>query len=107
MLLDNFYSFTSPEEAKDIFGQRAHFHWAVPSDTNDPFDQAVIDLFPYIKPNSKILDCGCGWGGPGRIIQEHLNCEVTVYRNNEFDIDNIGNFYFDTNTDKYILTQTK
>jgi len=77
MLLDNFYSFTSPEEAKDIFGQRAHFHWAVPSDTNDPFDQAVIDLFPYIKPNSKILDCGCGWGGPGQMLKEQLNCDIT------------------------------
>jgi hypothetical protein len=32
---------------------------------------------------------------------------IDFSENNEFDIDNIGNFYFDTNTDKYILTQTK
>ena len=32
---------------------------------------------------------------------------IDFSENNEFDIDNIGNFYFDTNTNKYILTQTK
>lgn len=77
MNLDNFYSSTSPEQAREIFGEKAHFHWAVPSETNNPFDQAVIDLFPYIKPNSKILDCGCGWGGPGNLIRQQLGCDVT------------------------------
>ena len=32
---------------------------------------------------------------------------IDFSENNEFDIDNIGNFYFDTNTHKYILTQNK
>lgn len=32
---------------------------------------------------------------------------IDFSENNEFDIDGIGNFYFDTNTNKYILTQDK
>ena len=107
MTLDEFYSTTSPDLAKEIFGPKAHFHWAVASDTNDPFDQAVIDLFPYIKPNSKVLDCGCGWGGPGRMLQEHLNCDVTGVTISKTQADYTSQFYPTHHTDlhEYINDQ--
>jgi len=77
MFLDDFYSSITPEMAKTVFGEKAHFHWGAQSQSANPFDQAVIDIFPYIKKGSKVLDCGCGWGGPGRMFQEQLNCDVT------------------------------
>jgi hypothetical protein len=77
MDLDHYYSDIDIETWKTILGEKMHYHYAVPSHLNDPFDQSVIDLFPYIKPNSKVLDCGCGWGGPGKLIQKELECEVT------------------------------
>jgi hypothetical protein len=77
MNLDDFYSNESIEVWETILGEKMHYHYATESKDNDPFDQSVIDLFPYIKPNSKILDCGCGWGGPGKLIKEKLNCDIT------------------------------
>jgi len=74
--MDNFYSMDE-NILKHVFGDKLHYHWPIGNDANIGFDQAVIDLFPYIKYNSKILDCGCGWGGPARLLKERLNCEVT------------------------------
>ena len=76
MNLDDFYS-ADTKLWKAILGEKMHYHHAVHSEVNDPFDQAIIDLFPFIKNKSKVLDCGCGWGGPGKLIQKELNCEVT------------------------------
>lgn len=107
MDLEQFYSTTSPEEAKAVFGENAHFHWAVPSEINNPFDQAVIDLFPYIKPNSKILDCGCGWGGPGKLIQQHLGCDVTGVTISKGQADYTNQFFPTDHADlhEYVPTQ--
>jgi len=75
--LDQFYSIDIPL-LKQIFGDKLHYHFATGNcSVDNPFDQAVIDLFPYIKENSTVLDCGCGWGGPARLLQEQLNCSVT------------------------------
>lgn len=63
---------------KQILGEKLHYHVAVGNvDSINPFDQAVIDIYPYFKPRSKVLDCGSGWGGPGRMLKEDLNCDVT------------------------------
>lgn len=77
MDLDHFYSSNEIEIWETILGEKMHYHYAVDSKDNDPFDQAIINLFEFIKPQSKVLDCGCGWGGPGRLIKEKLDCEVT------------------------------
>ena len=74
--MDNFYSMDE-NILKQVFGDKLHYHQPSGNDINTGFDQAVIDLFPYIKYNSKILDCGCGWGGPARLLQEQLNCDIT------------------------------
>lgn len=63
---------------KQIFGKDLHYHFATGIyDPENPFAQAVIDLLPYFKYESNVLDCGSGWGGPARILQEKLNCNVT------------------------------
>jgi cyclopropane fatty-acyl-phospholipid synthase-like methyltransferase len=76
MDLNDFYS-ADTKLWEAILGKKMHYHYAVHSEVNDPFDQAIIDLFPFIKNKSKVLDCGCGWGGPGKLIQKELDCEVT------------------------------
>jgi cyclopropane fatty-acyl-phospholipid synthase-like methyltransferase len=76
MDLNDFYS-ADTKLWKAILGEKMHYHYAVYSKVNDPFDQAIINLFPFIQNKSKVLDCGCGWGGPGRLIQKKLDCEVT------------------------------
>lgn len=48
----------------------------------------MFDLFDFIQPNSSILDCGSGWGGPATILQQHLNCSITEVTNS------IGQFDF-------------
>lgn len=63
---------------KQILGEKLHYHAATGNyNSENIFDQAVIDMYPYLTPGSRILDCGSGWGGPGRMIKEDLNCDVT------------------------------
>ena len=79
--------------AKTVFGEKAHFHWGTASQSADPFDQAVIDILPYIKEGAKVLDCGCGWGGPGRMLQEQLNCDVTGVTISKVQADYANQFF--------------
>lgn len=76
MDLNTFYSRNSLENWKKVLGPSMHYHVGSRSDT-DIFDQSIINLYPYIKNNSTILDCGCGWGGPGKLLIRDLNAEVT------------------------------
>lgn len=77
MDLDEFYSKESIKLWEKVLGPKMHYHFGIPNTDNDPFDQAILNFFPYIKQNSKVLDCGCGWGGPGKLIQSQLGCDVT------------------------------
>jgi hypothetical protein len=77
MSLDKFYSENPLEVWKIVLGEKMHYHMAVDNEEYDPYDYAVMQLFDYIKPNSEILDCGCGWGGPARLLKEKLNCNIT------------------------------
>jgi hypothetical protein len=93
MNLDNFYSEPSLETWKIILGEKMHYHFSDDSNPNeDPFDQSIINIFPFIKPQSKILDCGCGWGGPARLIKEKLNCDVTGVTNSAQQYNYIKDF---------------
>lgn len=76
MNLNKFYSENSVEIWKLILGPKLHYHAGSISE-NDIFDQSVKNLFPYIKKESKILDCGCGWGGPARLLINELKCKLT------------------------------
>lgn len=77
MDLDDFYSKESIELWETVLGPKMHYHFGIPNTQNDPFDQALINFFPHIPNGSKVLDCGCGWGGPGKFLKERLNCDVT------------------------------
>lgn len=76
MNLDEFYSENEFDIWKTILGDKLHYHLGSKS-SGDIFDQAIINLFPHIENKSKVLDCGCGWGGPARVLIDKLNCNVT------------------------------
>ena len=59
-----------------------HYHFGFPGNTDNIFANSVYEnLFPFIKDNSKVLDCGCGWGGPAKLLMEEKNCDVTCVTN--------------------------
>jgi hypothetical protein len=76
--LDDFYSQNSIEVWEKILGDGMHYHSALMNlEGIHPMEYAIMEMYPYILPESKLLDCGCGWGGPARQIIRDLNCDVT------------------------------
>jgi len=63
MDLDLFYSENPPEDWEIVLGPEMHYHYRGQDVVND-----ILELIP---PNSKVLDCGCGWGGTGEFLKEH------------------------------------
>ena len=75
MSVDQFYDDTSPEIWKKVIGDDLHYHvgWG----EGDIFFNAIEYLYQFIGYNKKVLDCGCGWGGPAKVLQRDLNCDIT------------------------------
>ena len=77
--LEKFYSDESIDVWKKVIGQDLHYHvgWG----DGDILFNAVEYLYQFIGENKKVLDCGCGWGGTGKVLQRDLNCKVTGITN--------------------------
>ena len=75
MSISKFYDDTSPEIWKKVIGEDLHYHvgWG----EGDILYNAVEYLYQFIDKDSKVLDCGCGWGGPAKVLLRDLNCSVT------------------------------
>tara|TARA_B100000902_G_scaffold245148_1_gene232092 strand:- start:600 stop:1334 length:735 start_codon:yes stop_codon:yes gene_type:complete len=75
MSVGEFYDDTSTEVWKKAIGEDLHYHvgWG----EGDILYNAIEYLYPFIGRDSKVLDCGCGWGGPAKVLKRDLNCEVT------------------------------
>ena len=75
MSVGEFYDDTSPEVWKKAIGEDLHYHvgWG----EGDILYNAIEYLYPFIGRDAKVLDCGCGWGGPAKVLKRDLNCEVT------------------------------
>jgi cyclopropane fatty-acyl-phospholipid synthase-like methyltransferase len=89
MNLRKFYSDTSPQLWKKVLGEDLHYHvgWG----NGDIMYNAVQHLYQFIQPNSKLLDCGCGWGGPSKVIQRDLHCDIISVTNSEVQCEYIKN----------------
>ena len=75
MEVDEFYDDTLPETWKKVIGNDLHYHvgWG----DGDILYNAVRHLYQFIDTNSSVLDCGCGWGGTGKVLKRDMDCEVT------------------------------
>ena len=75
MEVDEFYDDTSPEIWKKVIGNDLHYHvgWG----DGDILYNAIKHLYQFIDKKSSVLDCGCGWGGTGKVLKRDLECEVT------------------------------
>lgn len=74
--IEKFYSENDIEDWKIVLGEDLHYHLGSKSD-GDIFEQSIRNLYNYIPQGSKILDCGCGWGGPANLLIEERKCEIT------------------------------
>lgn len=70
-----FYTDNPLEVWQTVLGPSMHYHVGG--------DQAVRDLYPYIDNNSNILDIGCGWGGPARLLSTEKHCNLHGVTNSE------------------------
>ena len=88
MNLPEFYS-ESIDVWKKILGNDLHYHvgWG----EGDIFYNAIQHLYQFIGENKKVLDCGCGWGGSGKVLKRDMNCEVTGITNSPVQYDYIKN----------------
>ena len=75
MSVSEFYDDTSRKTWQKVIGKDLHYHvgWG----EGNIFYNAVKHLYQFIEPKSTILDCGCGWGGTGKVLKRDLNCDVT------------------------------
>lgn len=78
--IDQFYSELPPEVWQPIIGEQLHYHFGryLPGDSfEDGVQRTVRTFYPWIPKESRVLDVGCGWGGPMSMLREELSCEVT------------------------------
>lgn len=91
MNTSQFYTENSLDAWQQVLGPKMHYHLGSTSNENI-FDQAIRNLYSYIPQNSKILDCGCGWGAVGNILQIELDAEVTGITNSKQQHEYITSF---------------
>ena len=87
MNVKEFYSDESIDVWKKVLGNDLHYHvgWG----KGDILYNAIEYLYQFIGKNKKVLDCGCGWGGSGKVLQRDLNCKVTGITNSSTQYDYI------------------
>ena len=103
MSVSEFYDDTSPAIWKRVIGEDLHYHvgWG----EGDILYNAIQYLYQFIDQGSSVLDCGCGWGGTGKVLKRDLDCDVTgvtiskvqsdyIEQNKLFDVvhDDLHNF---------------
>jgi hypothetical protein len=83
--VSEFYDDTPAKLWKKVIGDDLHYHlgWG----DGDIFYNSIKYLYQFIPKNSKILDCGCGWGGPAKVLLRDLNCKITGVTNSEVQYD--------------------
>lgn len=74
--IQEFYDENEYQYWKIALGKELHYHTGVVGD-GDIFENTIKEISSLIQENSKVLDCGCGWGGPARYLIENKNCDVT------------------------------
>lgn len=76
----DFYS-GSTEIWLKILGEKCHYNIGIYDGINDQSDNLVRSFYKFLNYNSKILDCGCGWGGTSIMLKNELGALVTSITN--------------------------
>jgi hypothetical protein len=77
MTIDTFYSSNPIQSWKKILGDSLHYHFGTTNDQGiDIMEYTITNLYRFIEPHSKILDCGCGWGAPALQLRKDLECDI-------------------------------
>lgn len=77
--LNAFYSSVPIEELQKILGKHLHFHFGYFSGKEElefGLRQTVRNFYPHINNGSRVLDAGCGWGGPAKMLIKEKDCLV-------------------------------
>lgn len=77
--LGHFYSAETPALWHRILGDGYHYHggfFEADEDLATGGRQAVRRQFPWIPESSRVLDAGCGWGGPAGVLRSERDCSV-------------------------------
>lgn len=82
--MSGLYSNDPNELWEKILGKSMHYH--------NGGDDAVRQLYDYIPTGSSILDCGCGWGGPAKLLIKERSCKVTGITNTKTQAKYITDF---------------
>ena len=88
-IIEQFYDETSPEIWKRVIGEDLHYHYGLGE--GDIFFNAVKHLYQFIDERSSVLDCGCGWGGTGKVLKRDLDCNVLGVTNSIVQANYINN----------------
>jgi hypothetical protein len=80
-----------------VFGWGQSFHFA-PRKVGETFNESIlrtehyVALRTHIEPTSRVLDVGCGVGGPMRNIQQLTGADITGVTINQYQV-RVGNKY--------------
>ncbi|MFZ5755737.1 MAG: SAM-dependent methyltransferase [Pseudomonadota bacterium] len=66
----DFYDENDTESWLKVVGEGRHYHFG-----DGP--EIIRRLYRYIPEGSRVLDCGCGWGGPASMLVRERGCSVT------------------------------
>jgi hypothetical protein len=65
---------------KQIIGEELHYHFGHYPLGNEDFQtglrRAVRDHLEFIPVGGRVLDAGCGWGGPAKLLTQEHGCSV-------------------------------
>ncbi|MGC1308428.1 MAG: methionine biosynthesis protein MetW [Phormidesmis sp.] len=77
--LDSFYSENSILDWQKILGDDLHYHFGYfqgSEDLQTGLKQTIRNFYPYIPLSARVLDIGCGWGGPAKMLSQERQCAV-------------------------------
>jgi hypothetical protein len=77
--LDTFYGDVPIPLWKQIIGDELHYHLGYflgQEGLAAGLERTVRNFYPHIPEGATVLDAGCGWGGPARMLIDERGCAV-------------------------------
>lgn len=78
--IDAFYSENAISCWKQVIGADLHYHFGDYSNTDETAEalkSTVRNFYEVIPFGVSVLDAGCGWGAPARMLSKEHGCHVT------------------------------